>query len=79
MTVLVGYCLLTFGQLSQTNRLIKDVAKRIDRSPSSVAMKLTNIASLDPAISSTGRKVLLRIRALLLLQRLITWVAMCSR
>ena len=56
MTVLGVYCRLTFGQLSQTNRLIKDVAKRLDRTPSSVAMKLTNLASLDPAITSTGRK-----------------------
>ena len=56
MTVLGVYCRLTFGQLSQTNCLIKDVAERLDRTPSSVAMKLTNIASLDPAITSTGRK-----------------------
>ena len=56
MIVLGVYCRLTFGQLSQTNRLIRDVAERLDRTPSSVAMKLTNIASLDPAITSTGRK-----------------------
>lgn len=56
MMVLGVYCRLTFGQLSQTNRFIRDVAERLDRTPSSVAMKLTNIASLDPAITSTGRK-----------------------
>jgi len=56
MMVLGVYCRLTFGQLNQTNRLIRDVAERLDRTPSSVAMKLTNIASLDPAITSTGRK-----------------------
>ena len=56
MMVLGVYCRLTFGQLSQTNRLIRDVAERLDRTPGSVAMKLTNIASLDPAITSTGRK-----------------------
>ena len=56
MTVLGVYCRLTFGQLNQTNQLIRDVAARLDRSPGSVAMKLTNIASLDLAITSTGRK-----------------------
>ncbi len=56
MMVLGVYCRLTFGQLSQTNRLIRDVAERWDRSPGSVTMKLTNIASLDPAITRTGRK-----------------------
>lgn len=56
MTVLGVYCRLTFGQLNKSNPLIRDVAARMERTPSSVAMKLTNIASLDPAITSTGRK-----------------------
>ncbi len=56
MTVLGVYCRLTFGQLTQTNTLIREVAARLARTPSSVAMKLTNLASLDPAITSTGRK-----------------------
>ncbi|MEQ3683543.1 HNH endonuclease signature motif containing protein [Alcanivorax sp.] len=56
MTVLGVYCRLTFGQLSQTNSLIKAVAERLERTPGSVAMKLTNLAGLDPAITGTGRK-----------------------
>ena len=34
---------------------IEKYAKLIGRTPSALAMKLTNIASLDPAITSTGR------------------------
>lgn len=56
MTVLGVYCRLTFGQLNQTNALIQEVAGRLERTPGSVAMKLSNIASLDPAITGTGRK-----------------------
>lgn len=32
------------------------LAKVLDRTPSSVAMKLVNLASLDPGITATGRK-----------------------
>ena len=32
------------------------MADAIGRTPSSLAMKLTNIASLDPEITSTGRR-----------------------
>jgi hypothetical protein len=32
------------------------LAKVLDRTPSSVAMKLVNLASLDPAITASGRK-----------------------
>lgn len=56
MTVLGVYFRLTFGQLNQTNSLIQQVAGRLERTPGSVAMKLSNIASLDPAITGTGRK-----------------------
>lgn len=40
---------------SRNPEIIK-YAKLIGRTPSALAMKLTNIASLDPAITSTGRK-----------------------
>lgn len=50
------YCLLPFGRLSQYTPEIKELAQALGRSPSSVAMKLCNIASLDPAIRESGRK-----------------------
>ena len=50
------YCLLPFGRLHQRNPDVVALAKVLDRTPSSVAMKLVNLASLDPAITGTGRK-----------------------
>jgi hypothetical protein len=50
------YCQLPFGKLHQHNPEIIALAQQIGRTPSAVAMKLVNFASLDPAITSTGRK-----------------------
>lgn len=50
------YCQLPFGRLHNRNQEIIELAKLIGRTPSAVAMKLVNFASLDPAITSTGRK-----------------------
>jgi predicted restriction endonuclease len=50
------YCKLPFGKLHSRNPEIIKYAELIGRTPSALAMKLTNIASLDPAITSTGRK-----------------------
>ncbi len=50
------YCRLSFGKLHFRNPEIVRFAEAIGRTPSALAMKLTNIASLDPAITSTGRK-----------------------
>lgn len=49
------YCRLPFGRLHQHNPEIINTAKAVGRSPSALAMKLNNIASLDPEITSTGR------------------------
>lgn len=49
------YCQLPFGKLDKGNKEIIELAHLIERTPSAVAMKLVNIASLDPAITSTGR------------------------
>jgi len=49
------YCQLPFGKLHSRNPEIIELAELIDRTPSAVAMKLCNIASLDPAITSSGR------------------------
>ncbi len=54
------YCQIPFGRLHARNPEIIKIAELIDRTPSALAMKLTNIASLDPVIISTGRKGLWR-------------------
>lgn len=41
------YCRLPFGQFDQSNAHIKQVAERMGRTPGSLAMKLSNLASLD--------------------------------
>jgi putative restriction endonuclease len=50
------YFQLPFGQLDQRNSEIIALAGELDRTPSSVAMKLANFASLDPKILESGRK-----------------------
>lgn len=49
------YCQLPFGRLHRRNPEIVDLAELLGRTPSAVAMKLGNFASLDPAITGTGR------------------------
>lgn len=50
------YCQLPFGKLDQRNPDIIRFAAMIGRTPSALAMKLVNIASLDPVITDSGRK-----------------------
>ena len=50
------YCKTPFGKLHSRNPDIVRVAAILGRTPSSLAMKLVNFASLDPSITSTGRK-----------------------
>jgi len=50
------YCELPFGKMHSTNPEVLRISKATGRTPSAVAMKLTNIASLDPAIRLSGRK-----------------------
>lgn len=50
------YCKLPFGKLHSKNPEIIKYSSLINRTPSALAMKLVNIASLDPEITSTGRK-----------------------
>ena len=49
------YCQLPFGKLHHSNPEIIKLAGLIGRTPSAVAMKLVNFASLDPAIINSGR------------------------
>jgi Predicted restriction endonuclease len=50
------YCQTPFGKLHSKNPQIIELAKLIGRTPSALAMKLVNFASLDPSITDTGRK-----------------------
>ncbi len=50
------YCEIPFGKMHARNPEIIRYAKLIHRTPDALAMKLTNFASLDPKILSTGRK-----------------------
>lgn len=50
------YCRMPFGKMHRGNPEIIRLSAAIGRTPSALAMKLTNIASLDPAITGTGRK-----------------------
>ena len=50
------YCRLPFGRLHHRNPEIIAAAEAIGRTPGALAMKLGNIASLDPEITSTGRR-----------------------
>lgn len=49
------YCQLPYGRIYGSNKEIVALAKIIGRTPDAVAMKMLNLASLDPAITSTGR------------------------
>ncbi len=50
------YCTVPFGLFHSRNPLIVEIAERMGRSPSSLAMKLCNFASLDPAHQARGVK-----------------------
>ena len=50
------YCELPFGRLHQRAPEIVRLAALLGRSAGSVAMKLVNIASLDPAVTVSGRR-----------------------
>jgi putative restriction endonuclease len=48
------YCKLPFGQLDHRTPIIIEVAEKLGRTPSSLAMKLVNLASLDPVQQARG-------------------------
>ena len=50
------YFQLPFGQIHSKNPEIIALGDAVGRTPSSIAMKLANFASLDPKIRETGRK-----------------------
>ena len=49
------YCQLPYGRIHGRNPEIMALAKVIGRTSDAVAMKMLNIASIDPAITNTGR------------------------
>ena len=50
------YCKLPFGQLHRGNPEIIRLAAAMERTPSSLSMKLCNFASFDPALQARGVK-----------------------
>ena len=50
------YCRLPFGKYNKGNPEVIQLAEGIERTPSSVAMKLSNLASLDPYHQKRGIK-----------------------
>lgn len=46
------YCKLPFSKIGLNNKYVIELAAIIDRSPSAVALKLTNFARLDPALKN---------------------------
>lgn len=48
------YCKIPFGQYNQRTPKVIELAKIINRTPSSVALKLVNLASLDPYHQARG-------------------------
>lgn len=50
------YCKLPFGHFDKSNSTIISVAEKLGRTPSSLAMKLANIASIDPFHQNRGIK-----------------------
>lgn len=56
LIVLNLYHKLPFGQFSHHNAAIKMLAEKLRRTPSSVSMKLCNMASFDPVLKMRGIK-----------------------
>ncbi|HEV2561075.1 MAG TPA: HNH endonuclease [Rhizomicrobium sp.] len=48
------YCVTPFGRMHSGNPNIKRLALAIGRTPSAVALKMTNFASLDPTLAQSG-------------------------
>ena len=52
------YCQLAYGRIHGRNPEIISLAKIIGRTSDAVAMKMLNIASIDPAVTNSGRAAL---------------------
>ncbi len=56
LVVLNVYQKLPFGQFDQNQKVVQQLAEKMGRTNSSVAMKLINLASLDPVLQARGIK-----------------------
>ncbi|MGZ4974120.1 MAG: HNH endonuclease, partial [Limisphaerales bacterium] len=50
------YCKLPFGSFDRDNPIVRNVASKMGRTSNSLAMKLSNLASLDPVQRARGIK-----------------------
>ncbi|MGB5823873.1 MAG: HNH endonuclease [Proteocatella sp.] len=50
------YCKTPFGKINKTNKDIIELSRIIERTPSSVSMKMCNLASHDPELKKRGVK-----------------------
>lgn len=50
------YCQLPFGKMDKSNYEVIQLARLIERTPSAIALKLVNFASLDPVLKARGIK-----------------------
>jgi hypothetical protein len=48
------YCQIPFGQIYARNPAVRALATKLYRTPSAVALKLSNLASLDPTLMARG-------------------------
>lgn len=48
------YCQIPFGQIYAKNPAIQSLARKLHRSPNAVALKMSNLASLDPTLTARG-------------------------
>jgi len=49
------YYQIPFGAIDENNPAVIELASALDRTPASVALKLANLASLDPTVLASGR------------------------
>jgi len=54
LKVLSLYCQTPFGQMHARNRAVLQLSREISRTPSAIALKLVNFASLDPELRERG-------------------------
>lgn len=54
LQVLKLYCLTPFGRIHSRNPIVQKTASQLGRTPSAVALKMTNFASLDPTLRQSG-------------------------
>jgi len=56
VSALALYYQIPFGAIDEKNRAVIELAHSLDRTPGSIALKLANLASLDPTIIASGRR-----------------------